>query len=559
MKKIILFLIFSVSSVQAFSQLEYYKGYRDGFKEGYCHGDVGCIAPAAPVAAVVPGEKFFTYKDGYNNGYAVGLKMKQSDQRDDYQQNYSRPSSNIISMYNQAAMQQFTNAVVQRQAIFDKNKEHAEDLMDWVNLLKTQSKDQQFLKALENYRSKLLSFKGQDLSTIGNELRQIERGIENELNQAFSRINSNTTSSLTTYPTIRDPNYKPGDFVTLTGGGPVRSAPYSSSKQIGESIMNQVVKIKRYVGNNFFEIELNGESAFISKGFIWEKTNERAYNESAKQFSQTFTENNSQTNQIIAENSDQKSVESIYSSALQDFQSGNYADARKKVELLISKDHNPIYYHFRGLTYMYEEVYNKASADFSEVLKLNPDDTVTYYLSGLSEYYTNDYKNALVHLTKFVKLAPEYLDAYYIRGRIKSKLGDKRGAISDYDVIISSLDKTTGKEGLASILNEKAYCLVEVGDYNNALPIINKALELEKDSWYYWDTRGELYYKIDKYQESISDMTRAISIEENDNSYYYRGLAKIMLKDLKGCQDLSKAGELGKMEAYDEIKKYCNK
>ena len=42
------------------------------------------------------------------------------------------------------------------------------------------------------------------------------------------------------------------------------------------------------------------------------------------------------------------------------------------------------------------------------------------------------------------------------------------------------------------------------------------------------------------------------------DAYYYRGLAKIILhqKD-NGCLDLSKAGELGFYQAYDEIKKYC--
>ena len=42
-------------------------------------------------------------------------------------------------------------------------------------------------------------------------------------------------------------------------------------------------------------------------------------------------------------------------------------------------------------------------------------------------------------------------------------------------------------------------------------------------------------------------------------AYYNRGLAKIQLgqKD-SGCLDLSKAGELGYVEAYEAIKQYCN-
>jgi len=41
-------------------------------------------------------------------------------------------------------------------------------------------------------------------------------------------------------------------------------------------------------------------------------------------------------------------------------------------------------------------------------------------------------------------------------------------------------------------------------------------------------------------------------------AYHNRGFAKIKLgqKD-SGCQDLSKAGEMGDMDAYDLIKEHC--
>ena len=61
------------------------------------------------------------------------------------------------------------------------------------------------------------------------------------------------------------------------------------------------------------------------------------------------------------------------------------------------------------------------------------------------------------------------------------------------------------------------------------------------------------------YEKCISDMTKAILIKEDSNSYYYRGLANIKLsKKENGCKDLSKAGELGKTNAYSEITKNCN-
>ena len=55
-------------------------------------------------------------------------------------------------------------------------------------------------------------------------------------------------------------------------------------------------------------------------------------------------------------------------------------------------------------------------------------------------------------------------------------------------------------------------------------------------------------------------MSKSIGInKEADNSYYFRGLSKIKIgQKEEGCKDLSKAGELGKSEAYKAISHNCN-
>jgi hypothetical protein len=54
-------------------------------------------------------------------------------------------------------------------------------------------------------------------------------------------------------------------------------------------------------------------------------------------------------------------------------------------------------------------------------------------------------------------------------------------------------------------------------------------------------------------------MNKAISLDkEADNSFYLRGLSKIKIgQKEEGCKDLSKAGELGKTEAYKAISENC--
>jgi hypothetical protein len=60
---------------------------------------------------------------------------------------------------------------------------------------------------------------------------------------------------------------------------------------------------------------------------------------------------------------------------------------------------------------------------------------------------------------------------------------------------------------------------------------------------------------------SIADCTESIKLDPYfPAAYMTRVMAKIQLKQLEeGCLDLSKAGELGMTDAYEEIKRTCNK
>ena len=62
--------------------------------------------------------------------------------------------------------------------------------------------------------------------------------------------------------------------------------------------------------------------------------------------------------------------------------------------------------------------------------------------------------------------------------------------------------------------------------------------------------------------EVLADLKAAFeAIDQNPNfaeAYYNRGIIQIFMKDTrKGCLDISKAGELGIVEAYEVLKRYA--
>lgn len=253
-------------------------------------------------------------------------------------------------------------------------------------------------------------------------------------------------------------------------------------------------------------------------------------------------------------------------------QEEKYDEAIDVLNILIAEASDPAYYlEWRARVYFYGiRNYDKAAQDYSAYIKMRPNDGKAYYNRGEAYRYAGKNAEAIKDFTMAISRNPADLDAHFARGLVKSELDDRNGAIADYDVIIALLQPETKPETFlpATVYNNKGYCLIELGKYAEALPFINKALELDANESYIWSSRGELYYKQGKYKEAIRDMTKSIQLdndhltkakgEETGYEYYIRGMSKIKTGDKGGgCADLSKAGELGSAEAYKAIKEKC--
>ncbi len=70
---------------------------------------------------------------------------------------------------------------------------------------------------------------------------------------------------------------------------------------------------------------------------------------------------------------------------------------------------------------------------------------------------------------------------------------------------------------------------------------------------------GNDFVQLKKYDEAISEYTKAIVINDKSAAAYYnRGLVETFIgQKYMGCKDLSRAYELGEKDAYAMILKYC--
>jgi tetratricopeptide (TPR) repeat protein len=135
-----------------------------------------------------------------------------------------------------------------------------------------------------------------------------------------------------------------------------------------------------------------------------------------------------------------------------------------------------------------------------------------------------DYKGVMNSSNKLIELEPDYKWGYMLRGTAKGGLKDFRGAISDY----------------------------------------NKAIIIDPNFTMAYFNRGLANAFLSNHIDAISDFTKAISLDDKYTAaYFYRGLSLILkpwpssIEKNEGCLDLSKAGELGELRAYDKIAMYC--
>lgn len=241
----------------------------------------------------------------------------------------------------------------------------------------------------------------------------------------------------------------------------------------------------------------------------------------------------------------------------------------RAIDLAPKNPDNKMYYKMRGLCYLYGvEKPQDAIIDFIKHSKLcsknSKERAESFYYIGSGYEAINKKEMALIYYSSCIEDDNSYLSAYYRRAIVNSMLNNKTEAMEDYDYIINYTGETKKEfKNMATVYNNKSYCLVELEKYEEALLLVEIALELDNTLDYIWDTRGEIYYHTKEYKKSISDMTNAIKLAvENDyepiNSYYYRGMSKIKLNQkVEGCRDLQKAKELGSQEVIDEIAKYC--
>ena len=148
----------------------------------------------------------------------------------------------------------------------------------------------------------------------------------------------------------------------------------------------------------------------------------------------------------------------------------------------------------RGIEFFDQGDPERAIEEYTEAIRLEPNNSWAYYFRGWSYGSTDRFDLAIADFDQVIRLEPNFSAAYYYRGLIHFNKGlNTDNKKSEYDLAIADFDQ---------------------------------ALRLNPNDSETYSTRGTLYSIMGEYDLAIADADQAIRLEPNDaESYNIRGLA----------------------------------
>ena len=176
----------------------------------------------------------------------------------------------------------------------------------------------------------------------------------------------------------------------------------------------------------------------------------------------------------------------------------------------------------------------------------SPAKASNYAERGIIFSYLKAYDHALSDFDKAIDLDPFNALSYFSRANTRLKLLD--------------LQRSDSPEVNAK-LNSLSPQMVAGNSFEAAISDYSSALALDSTFSYAWYNRASAKMFINDYEGALKDLTTAIHFNPTlAEAYYNKGLLLVLVhQNENACTNLSKAGELGILDAYPVIKRYCDR
>jgi len=210
--------------------------------------------------------------------------------------------------------------------------------------------------------------------------------------------------------------------------------------------------------------------------------------------------------------------------------------------IAINPDYSSAYFN-KANTLSLLEKNREAIETYQEFLKIEPDSAAAYCYIGESYERLEEYKMARIHYKKSLSLDDRFADAWFGLGVVKSQDGYHEEATHDI-LRALALDKDNSE-----YLFALASAYANMQQYENAVAIFKKLVQLITGDIYMWDCFAQIYAKQGAFTEARNIIADALYFNPDAALLHYRLAAYYLLNDeqLQGLSILKKT-----LQAYPD-------
>jgi tetratricopeptide (TPR) repeat protein len=172
----------------------------------------------------------------------------------------------------------------------------------------------------------------------------------------------------------------------------------------------------------------------------------------------------------------------------------------------------------RGQAHFFAGDKEKAIADYTRAVEIDPKDAAAYVSRGYVYKAKSDWANAIADITRAIALAPKKGEFYGDRAMVYLANGDIKNAIADLN---KNHDLTPG-------MNEATFkqrlCLMRAQgkvEFELAHADCSAAIKLKPDDTHAWEFRGYLHLRFGKLKEACADYDQALSFDAKNGVALY--------------------------------------
>jgi tetratricopeptide (TPR) repeat protein/serine/threonine protein kinase len=173
-----------------------------------------------------------------------------------------------------------------------------------------------------------------------------------------------------------------------------------------------------------------------------------------------------------------------------------------------------------------QEQYDKAIADYTEVIRLKPDFADAYANRAFAYGNLEQFDKAIADCNEAIRLQPDSAEAYKNRGGAYCNLKEYDKAIADCNEAIRL------QPDFARAYSNRGNAYVGLQEYDKAMADYNEAIRIDPNLAQAYSNRGNTSNLLKQYDNAIADCTEAIRLKPNfvlpyiNRSVAYNGLGQ---------------------------------